>query len=191
MTAPVAVSIITDDVAFPIDVYGIRLNRSRYVDGRKCSVAQQKTMIGAVAVNIGSDDVASPVDAKCEGAASGSRWIDGRECAVAQQKTMKAKIRVIIETDDVASRVDRRRTRPKGSREVDLRERLRKARVACDCCAESPTEVGRTGVLWTCPTPGMASLLDDSDACCPAPQTREVVAAKAATLTAICFIKCV
>ena len=91
---------------------------SRYIDGRKCAVAQQKTMKVATCVTVDPDDVASRVDSGRDGESS-SRYIDGRKCAVAQQKTMKVATCVAVDPDDVASRIDRFRSGKRGSRYIN------------------------------------------------------------------------
>jgi hypothetical protein len=86
-------------------------------DGRKGTLAQQKTMNVVAAVTIFPYDVAFRIDSDQDGE-SGSRYIDGRKCAVAQQKTMNAAAAVQIETHNLAPRVDPIRDRKRGSRHV-------------------------------------------------------------------------
>ena len=76
------VSKVAHDLASRINSGCFVGSGSRYVDGRKCTVAQQKTMT-AVAVKIDSDDVALPIDA--EGLRPiGSRYIDRGKATIAK-----------------------------------------------------------------------------------------------------------
>jgi hypothetical protein len=78
MEVTAAVIIVPHDVASRVDPIRLRQNRSRYIDGGKFTLAQQKTMSVAAAVIIVPDDVASRVDIE-RLRLSGSRYIDGRK----------------------------------------------------------------------------------------------------------------
>ncbi len=124
------VKIDPDDVASRINPGWFRERDSRYIDGGKCTVAQQIPMKKAVAVIKVPDDVATQINPVCAAEIIGSRWINGRKCTVAQQIPMSEKATVTIESDDLASRVDPEREGVQGSRDVDLRDCVLEDRAA-------------------------------------------------------------
>ena len=83
MTVPAAVSIVSYDVPSRVDTKGTCLCGSRYIEGGKFSLAQQKAMGVAAAIDIESWDVAPRID-RTRIRQNGSCYIDWRKDTLAQ-----------------------------------------------------------------------------------------------------------
>lgn len=78
---------------------------SGYINSSKASIAEEKTMGGAVAVYIETGDVASRVDPFYIGE-NGARFSDGYKVTLAQQETVNVVVLVTIFTRNVPSWID-------------------------------------------------------------------------------------
>ena len=95
MNVIAAVAIFTRDIASRINPIEDGKSGSRFLDGQKFTVAQQKTMDVAIAGTIETGDHALRVDMQ-GGGETGSRRVDGSKLTLAQQKTVKSATAVNI-----------------------------------------------------------------------------------------------